>query len=260
MRAKASSADRGRLWRLALLVVVTATALVPIAVPVVSAVQQLQRFGGVGRLGAVLSDPQTVRWFGNSLAVSAATVLLAVVVGAPAGYVLSRGRGRRIDAFAVVVFTLQALPAVLLIVPLFVLAAAAHAVDSLPALVVIYAGMTAAVSIWTMSAAIDVVPRSLEEAAWLDGCSVLGAFVRVVVPNAIGGVLGTAVLAFLFAWNEYFVALVFLTSESNWTVGLGIVSGRVAVLGVAAMVPPVLVFAVLHRVFRFGGLAGAVVG
>ena len=88
----------------------------------------------------------------------------------------------------------------------------------------------------------------------------LGGFLRVVLPNAVGGVLGTVVLTFLFAWNEYLVAVIFLTSESNWTVGLGVVSGRVSVLGVAAMIPPVIVFAVLHRFFRFGGIAGAVVG
>jgi multiple sugar transport system permease protein len=255
-----ATADRSRWWRFALLVVITSVVLVPVAVPVLSAGQQIGSSGGLGGLVAVLGDGQTVRWFGNSLAVSGATVLLAIVVAAPAGYVLSRGRGRGVDLFALVVFALQALPAVLLLVPLFVLFAAAHLVDDLPALVVIYAGMTVAVATWTMSAAIDAVPISLEEAAWLDGCSVLGAFVRVVLPNAVGGVLGTAVLAFLFAWNEYLVALIFLTSEENWTVGLGVVSGRVAVLGVAAMVPPVLVFAVLHRVFRFGGLAGALVG
>jgi multiple sugar transport system permease protein len=258
--SRAGAQYRHRWWRFALLVVITAVVLVPIASPVLSAVQQLDRTGGVAGLARVFTDPQTVRWFANSLAVSAATVLVAVLIGAPAGYVLSRGRNRGVDAFALVVFTLQALPAVLLVVPLFVLFASVGLVDSLPGLVLIYAGSTAAVAIWTMTAAIDAVPVSLEEAAWLDGCSVLGGFVRVVLPNAVGGVLGTVVLTFLFAWNEYLVAVIFLTSESNWTVGLGVVSGRVAVLGVAAMIPPLLVFAVLHRWFRFGGLAGAVVG
>jgi multiple sugar transport system permease protein len=186
-------------------------------------------------------------------------VLLAVAIGAPAGYVLARGRGRSVDGFALVVFALQSLPAVILVVPLFVLLAAAHLVDSLPVLTLIYAGATVAVAIWTMSTSIDAVPVALEEAAWLDGCSVLGGFVRVVLPNALGGVLATAVLTFLFVWNEYLVAVVFLTSPSNWTVGLGVISGRVAVLGVAAMLPPIVVLAVLHRFLRLGGVAGAVV-
>ena len=102
----------------------------------------------------------------------------------------------------------------------------------------------------------------LEEAAWLDGCSVLGGFVRVVLPNAVGGVLGTAVLAFLFAWNEYLVAVIFLhvAVELDRRARRSSAGGS-AVLGVAAMLPPIVVFAVLHRVLpRFGGLAGATVG
>ncbi len=259
-RARSRGAGRLRWWRFALLVVITAVVLVPIMSPVLSAVQQTARMGGLGGLLSVLGAGSALQWFGNSLAVSGATVVVAVVVGAPAGYLLARGRGRAVDGFALLVFALQALPAVVLVVPVFVLFAALHLVDSLPGLTLIYAGMTVAVSIWTMASSIGAVPVALEQTAWLDGCSVLGGFVRVVLPDAIGGVLGTAVLAFLFAWNEYLVAVIFLTSPSNWTVGLGVVSGRIAVLGVAAMLPPLVVFLVLHRVFRFGGLAGATVG
>ena len=242
------------------MVAITALVLVPVAVPVLIAAQQGRGTGMIRAIGALLTDGPTLTWFGNSLAVGAGTVLVSVGIGAPAGYVLSRGRGRGVDGFALIVFAVQSLPTVVLLIPLFVLFAAAHLVDSLPALTVIYVGLNAAVVTWTMIAAIDGVPLALEEAAWLDGCSVLGAFVRIVLPNALSGVLGTAVLAFLFAWNEYLFALLFLTSESNWTVGLGVVSGRTPMLGVVAMIPPILVFAVLHRSFRFGGVAGAIAG
>jgi multiple sugar transport system permease protein len=253
--------DRGRWWRFAALVAITAVVLVPIASPVVLAVQQADARGGIlATVASLVSDPQILTWFGNSIAVAGGTVLLAVAIGAPAGYVLARGRSRSVEGFALLVFALQSLPAVILVVPLFVLFASAGLVDSLPGLALIYVGSTAAVAIWTMSTSIAAVPVSLEEAAWLDGCSVLGGFVRVVLPNAVGGVLGTVVLTFLFVWNEYLIAVIFLTSPSNWTVGLGVVSGRVAVLGVATMLPPIVVFAVLHRFFRIGGVAGAVVG
>lgn len=258
--APGAAIERGRWWRFAALVAFTAVVLVPIASPVVIAVQQAAARGGILRtVAGLVTEPETLTWFGNSTAVAGGTVLLSVAIGAPAGYVLARGRSRSVDAFALVVFALQSLPAVILVVPLFVLFAAARLVDSLPALSLIYVGATVAVAIWTMSTSIAGVPVALEEAAWLDGCSVLGGFVRVVLPNALGGVLATAVLTFLFVWNEYLIAVVFLTSPSNWTVGIGVISGRVAVLGVAATVPPVLVFAVLHRFFRLGGVAGAVV-
>lgn len=249
-----------RWGRFALLTVVTAVVLVPVAVPVLVAQQQTARFGGVlAGLRAVIDGPAPA-WFGNSLLVCAVTVAVAVLIGAPAGYVLSRARGRAVDAFALLVFALQALPTVVLVIPLFLLLVPLGLVDSLPGLALVYVGLTAAVATWTMASAVDAVPVALEEAAWLDGTSLLGGFVRVVLPNAVSGVLGTAVLTFLFAWNEYLLAVTFLSSESNFTVALGVVSGRVGLIGVAAMIPPLVVFAVLHRVFRFSGMTGSVTG
>ena len=117
----------------------------------------------------VLADGAALTWFRNSLGVAAATVLVSVAIGTPAGYVLSRARGRAVDAFALIVFALQSLPVILLVIPLFVLLASARLVDSLPVLVLIYVGLNIAVATWTMAAAIDAVPLALEEAAWLDG-------------------------------------------------------------------------------------------
>lgn len=247
--------------RFALLVLITAVVLVPVAVPILIAQQQSARFGGVlAGLRSVFLDGPTLAWFGNSLLVCAVTVAVSVLIGAPAGYVLSRARGRAVDAFALLVFALQALPTVVLVIPLFLLFVPLHLVDSLPGLAILYVGLNAAVATWTTASAIDAVPVALEEAAWLDGASLLGGFVRVVLPNAVSGVLGTAVLTFLFAWNEYLLAVTFLSSDANFTVALGVVSGRVALIGIAAMLPPLLVFAALHRVFRFGGMAGSVKG
>lgn len=243
------------------MVAVTAVVLVPVAVPVLVAQQQTARFGGVlAALRAVFLDGPSLLWFANSLVVAGVTVAVSVLIGAPAGYVLSRARGRAVDAFALVVFALQALPTVALAIPLFILFAQVHLTDSLPGLAVLYVGLTASIGTWTMASAIDDVPVALEEAAWLDGASVVGAFVRVVLPNAVSGVLATAVLVFLFAWNEYLLAVTFLSSESNFTVALGVVGGRSAVIGIAAMLPPLVVFAVLHRAFRFGGMSGSVTG
>ncbi|MGN6445916.1 carbohydrate ABC transporter permease [Amnibacterium sp.] len=257
IRARRLSRRLAPAARAGLLGAFTLVVLIPVAVPVI--VAQQQGAGGVlGALAGVLRSAPIRGWFGNSLVVCAATVTVAVLVGAPAGYVLSRARGRLVDAFALVVFALQALPTVLLVVPLFLLFIPLGLIDSLTGLVLLYVGLTAAVAAWTMAAAIDAVPVALEEAAWLDGTSVLGGFVRIVLPNALPGVLGTAVLTFLFAWNEYLVAVTFLTSEPRWTLALGVVSGRSGALGIAVMLPPLVVFAVLHRVFRFGGLAGAV--
>lgn len=243
------------------MLVITAVALLPIAAQLAIAARQTARSGGLlAALARILGDPKTLGWFGNSLAVSGSTVLVAVAIGLPAGYVLSRAKGRAVDAFALLVFTLQSLPVILLVVPLYVVFVPLGLVDTLPGIAIVYVGLTASIATWTTTAAIDAVPVALEEAAWLDGCSVAGGFLRVVLPNAVGGVLSTAVLAFLFAWNEYLVAVTFLITDTGWTLGIGVISGRVALLGLAVMIPPVVVFAVLHRFFRFGGMAGALRG
>jgi multiple sugar transport system permease protein len=212
-------------------------------------------------LAAQLSAPQTWIWFGNSAAVTAGTVVLTVAIATPAGYVLSRARGRAVDSFALLVFALQSLPVVLLLTPMFIVFVALRLVDSVLGLGVIYVGLALAVATWTMRAAFDALPIELEEAAWLDGLGVAGAFRRVVLPNATSGVLAAAVSTFLIAWSDYLVAVVFIQSTGSQTLGLALAgSGGSPVLTLLALLPPVLVFAVFHRVFRFAGVAGAVTG
>jgi multiple sugar transport system permease protein len=200
-------------------------------------------------------------WITNSALVTVATVLVSVAVAAPAGYVLSRGRGRGVHVFALVIFTLQALPILLFIIPLFVLFAGLGLQDTLPGVTIVYIGLSIAVATWTMTSYLDSIPVELEEAAWIDGCSVVGGFVRVVLRNALPGVLSTAVYTFLLTWNDYWIALVFLRSDANYTLGLALAgSGGFPAVAVIAMVPPLLVFAVLNRYFSVGGIGGALAG
>ena len=163
--------------------------------------------------------------------------------------------------FAIVLFALQALPVVIFIVPLFILFAQVGLTDSLPGITIIYIGLGAAVATWTMASAIDAIPVELEEAAWLDGCSVLRGFLRIVLPNALPGVLSTAVFTFLLVWNDYLIADVFLHTDSQFTIGLGLAASYGApILSLVALLPPLVVFAVLHRWFTFGGVSGSLAG
>jgi multiple sugar transport system permease protein len=215
----------------------------------------LQQFAGAFTFGPVLT------WLGNSFVVTAATVVVTVLVSAPAGYVLSRGRGRGVTAFALVIFGLQSLPIILFLVPLFVLFALVGLVDNLLGLGIIYVGMGIAVASWTMGAAFDAVPVDLEEAAWLDGCSVLRAFWTIVLPNALPGVLSAAIFTFLLAWNDYWIALVFILSNANYTMGIGLAASYGSpVLSLIGLVPPLVVFLVFHRFFSLGGISGALAG
>jgi multiple sugar transport system permease protein len=210
---------------------------------------------------AAVGAPPVAAWLGNSLLVSGATVLVTLAVAAPAGYVLSRGRGRLVHGFALLMFGLQALPILVLLVPLFVLLARLGLTDTLPGVTLVYIGLSAAVGTWMMGGYLDAVPVELEEAAWLDGCSIAGGFVRVVLRNALPGLLSTAVYTFLLTWNDYWIALVFLRSDVNYTLGLALAGpGGFPAVAVIAMVPPLLVFAVLNRYFSVGGIGGALAG
>ncbi len=204
-----------------------------------------------GLFGAPRFGP-ALTWFGNSLAVSTATVLVSLVVAAPAGYVLSRARGRRVSAYGLVLFALQSLPAVVLVIPLFVVFARTGLVDSLPGLTIVYIGSTIAVAVWMIAAATDAVPIAIEEAAWLDGCSIVGGYLRMVLPNLGPGLVSAAILVFLQAWNEYLVAVVFLRSDANKTLGVALAGAQSPALAVLMMLPPVLVVVLLGRFVRIG--------
>jgi multiple sugar transport system permease protein len=118
-----------------------------------------------------------------------------------------------------------------------------------------------AAAVWMMSLSFAQLPVELDEAAWLDGCSVAGAFWRVIVPSSLPGVLSTAVFTFLLAWNDYLIALVFLRSQQNYTLAIGLEAlGGSPQLALLMLLPPVVLFAVGGRSFRTDGISGAFAG
>jgi multiple sugar transport system permease protein len=217
----------------------------------------------------VFTQTSVLAWLANSLVVTLVTVVVAVVVAAPAGYVLSRARNKLVSSYSLVLFVVQSLPVVTAIIPLFILFANIGLVDNLVGITIIYVGSTMSVAIWMMAAYFDSIPITLEEAAWMDGASVFGGFVRVVLRNSLPGILSTAIFSFLLAWNDYLIALVFLRSDGNYTLPVGLETffqqnaanwGLVMAVAVVMMVPPVLLFAFLNRYFSVGGIGGSLAG
>jgi multiple sugar transport system permease protein len=152
---------------------------------------------------------------------------------------------------------------------LFILFAQIRLVDNLVGLGIIYVGASMSVATWMMAAYMDTIPASLEEAAWIDGASVFGGFVRIVLRNSLPGVLSTAIFTFLVSWNDYLVAIVFLRSQERFTLPLGLQSffqqnttdwGSVMAVAVIMLAPPVIVFAALNRYFSVGGIGGSLAG
>ena len=265
---------RGSWWRFLVMLVVTLVVLIPIIAVVGLALQPALGSTSTSRFTlenfvSIFRETDVLTWLRNSMTVTLVTVVVSVIVAAPAGYVLSRGRGRLISGFSLVLFVIQSLPVVTAVIPLFILFAAFGLVDTLTGIMIIYVGSTMSVAIWMMAAYYDSIPVSLEEAAWMDGCSVFGGFIKVVLRNSLPGILSTAIFSFLLAWNDYLVALVFLRSNTNFVLPVGLQSffqqnatnwGLVMAVAVMMMLPPVILFAALNKYFSVGGIGGSLAG
>ncbi|GAB3748128.1 carbohydrate ABC transporter permease [Microlunatus parietis] len=265
--------DRGRWWRFVLILIVTAVTVVPIAAVVYLSLQPGLGSATTGvtleNFALVFSQTNVDYWLENSLGVTLVTVIISLAVAAPAGYVLSRVRNRLVSGYSLTLFIVQSLPVVTAVIPLFMLFSTLGLVDNLGGVTIIYVGSTLSVAIWMMAAYYDSIPISLEEAAWMDGCSLFGGFVRVVLRNALPGVLSTAIFCFLLAWNDYLISVVFLRSDVNYTLPVGLQTffqqnatnwGPVMAVAVIMMLPPVILFAALNRYFSVGGIGGALAG
>jgi multiple sugar transport system permease protein len=265
---------RGSWLRFLAMLVITAVVLVPIVAVVLLSLRPALGSTSTAPFTLenflnVFSQTEVLTWLKNSMLVTVVTVVVSVAVAAPAGYVLSRGRSQLVSGFSLVLFVVQSLPIVTAVIPLFILFAQFGLVDTLTGIMIIYVGSTMSVAIWMMAAYYDSIPISLEEAAWMDGCTVFGSFLRIVLRNSLPGILSTAIFSFLLAWNDYLVALVFLRSSEKFVLPVGVQSffqqnstnwGLVMAVAVVMMLPPIILFATLNRYFSVGGIGGSLAG
>lgn len=265
---------KGQWWRFALLLVISAVVLIPVFATLALSLRPASTSSSTSPITLenftyVLANTDVLLWLSNSLGVTLAVVVVSVIVAAPAGYVLSRGRNKAVSAYSLLLFVIQSLPVITAIIPLFVLFARLGLADNLIGLVIVYVGSTMSVATWIMAAYFDSIPQALEEAAWVDGCSVFGSFSKIVLRNSLPGILSTAIFAFLLAWNDYLVALVFLRSSNIFTLPIGLQTffqqnatewGSVMAVSVVMLLPPAIIFAVLNKYFSVGGIGGSLAG
>jgi multiple sugar transport system permease protein len=208
------------------------------------------------------------RFFLNSVYVSLGTVSLSLLLGVPAAYAFSRWQFKMRGSLLGWILVLRMVPGVTYIIPFFMIYKQFNLLDTRVGLIILYTVFNLALVIWSMQAFFAEVPRSLEEAAYVDGASVWQTFSRIVLPLSAPGLVTTAVLSFLFSWNEFLFALVITRLHArtapvgitNFMAYEGIEWGRVAA-GAILILIPVLVFAIVVRKYLVKGLlAGAVKG
>jgi multiple sugar transport system permease protein len=205
----------------------------------------------------------------NSLIVASATTIISLTVGALGGYAFARLRFRlrRTSLFAFL--AIYMLPPIALVIPLYLALANLHLLDTKTGLVLTYCSIVTPFCLWTMSNYYLSLPKDLEEAARVDGCSRLGALVRIILPLSRPGLLTTAMFGFLLAWDEFLYSLIFTSTTNAKTIPVAIAEftgkyssdfGLIAAGGVLAAIPPVLLALAAQRYIVGGLTSGAVKG
>lgn len=206
-------------------------------------------------------------WFQNSVIVAVVGTLASILVAAFAGYALSRFSSRPIRAYSRAMLMLQMFPVILALIPLFILFRNLDLVDRPVSVIVFYTSAHLPFAIWMFKAFIDGIPRELEEAAWADGCTRVQGFLRIILPISGPGIAAVAIFSFLFSWNEYLIALVFLPSQDSMTLPVGIQMfmqqyssdwGSLMAAATLTMVPTLLLFLFIQKYMLYGAIAGSV--
>lgn len=207
--------------------------------------------------------------FKNSAIVSIYGTGLSIIIAAFAGYAVSRYRSRFISGFSNSLLLLQMFPAILVIIPLFIMFRNLHLIDSYFSVILLYLTGNLPFAIWMYKGFFDSIPKDLEEAAWIDGCTRLQSFVRIVLPISAPGVAAVAIFSFLFTWNEYLIASVFLRSEEHMTVPVGLQLfmqqyganwGALTAASTLALLPVFIFFLFVQKYMVYGSVAGSVKG
>jgi multiple sugar transport system permease protein len=162
------------------------------------------------------------RWLWNTALVGVVVVIITLVLAIPAAYALARLTGRWGEQLGIGIFLTYLIPPTLLFLPMSRVVADLGLQDSLWSLVVVYPSFTVPFCTWLLMGFFKAIPRDLEEAAMIDGLSRLGAFVKVVIPISVAGILTVVIFSFTLVMQEFVYALTFITRVSQFTVSVGV--------------------------------------
>jgi multiple sugar transport system permease protein len=220
-------------------------------------------------LGTSTARAEFMSRFQNSIVTSVGASLLALVLGSLAAYGLSRFRYKfawmRNDDILFFFMSQLILPPVVLALPFLVLYKALSLLDTRFGLILLYTLTVLPIVIWIMRDQFNAIPVELDEAAFVDGLSVWGAFIRIVLPLAVPGMVAAFILSLVLCWNEYFFAALLTSTDAktlpvmvaSQTGSQGINWWSMAALSTAAIAPLVLVGVFLERYIVSGLTAGA---
>jgi len=218
----------------------------------------------------LLTETPFLRYFRNSMVLAVSTTALVIVVATLGAYSLVRFRYRGRETLATLVLFTYLLPSVVLIIPLYLLMVQIGLANTIPSLVIAYTTFALPYALWLLRSFMAGIPEDLESAALVDGASRIGAFVAVILPQALPGIVSTALFTFILAWNEYLYALVLVNSDSVRPLTTGVMNMLITsfniewsllmAASVMMSVPLIIIFAFLQSFLTRGFGAGAVKG
>lgn len=209
----------------------------------------------------VLADSAVTTFLTNSLIIAAGATLLALLVGTLAAYGCAHWRSTLAEGFLFSLFVLRILPGVAVVVPIYLVASKLSLVDNYLTLILVHVCVMLPIAVLMLQNFILEVPRELEEAAIVDGCSRFGAFIRIVLPLISPGLVATAVLSLIMSWNEFLFTMT-LSGSNTQTLPVGVTFfmadkvinwGEIAAMGII-MIIPVALFTFMVQKYLIKGL------
>ena len=218
----------------------------------------------------LLFETQFPVYFGNSVIVAVCTTIVVVVVALLGAHSLVRFAYPGRERLAQLVLFTYLLPSVVLVIPLYLLLVEMGVANTLFSLTIAYTTFALPFALWLLRSFMAGIPQDLEAAAMVDGASRMGAFIDVILPQALPGIISTAVFTFILAWNEYLFALVLVNKDTARTLTTGVITMLVTsfhiewsmlmAASVMMSVPVIVVFAFLQKHLTRGFGAGGVKG
>lgn len=225
--------------------------------------------GFAGTFETIFLKTRLLHWLFNSFVVATSSTLVALAIGIPAAYGLSRFKFRHKSLLTLSILGTQMMPPIVLIIPLYTTFIGLGLADSLLGVVIANAAFALPVMVWMLKTVFDGVSFEIDEAARIDGASWYYIALRIVTPLSLPGVIAASIFSFLNAWDEFMLARTLLRSVDQWvgTIGLSSLFGeyvtpwnQIMAMALIFTIPPVLLFLLVQRYFVSGLSAGAVKG
>lgn len=203
--------------------------------------------------------------FKNSLIIAIGTTLISLGVASMAGYSLARFRFKGRADIALWILSLRIMPPIAVAIPYFLMMRSYRLLDTHLGLMIVYLVFNLPFAVWMLSSYLQDLPIELEEAAWIDGCSRIGSFIRIIFPLALPGIIATGIFCFIVSWNEYLFALLFSRAKAitipvilSSYLYRGVEWGPLSASGFMAILPVFVLTLIVQkhliRVMTFGAL------